>query len=69
MAELDSDLSKLMKEKRSIIDNAELKPGFTKKMVYDNENILKRYSEFPKQFGKLFKGAPVRTTQDLHGNT
>lgn len=69
MAELDRDLSKLMKEKWSIIDNAELKPGFTKKVVYDNENILKRYSDFPKQFGKLFKGATVRTTQDLHGNT
>ena len=48
-----------------------LKPGITKKIVYDKqyESILKRYSDFPKQFGKLFKGAPVRTTQDLHGNT
>ena len=46
-----------------------LKPGITKKTTYDYEDILRKYTEFPKQFKKLFKGADVRTVTDLKGNT
>lgn len=46
-----------------------LKPGIERKKVYENEDILRRYSEFPKQFRKLFKGADVRTVTDSNGNT
>ena len=46
-----------------------LKPGITKKTTYDYEDILRKYTEFPKQYKKLFKGADVRTVADSKGNT
>ncbi len=46
-----------------------LKPGITKKTIYDYEDILRKYTEFPKQYKKLFKGADVRTVTDPKGNT
>lgn len=47
----------------------ELKPGYTSKVIYDYEDILKKYSEFPKQYKKLYKDADVRTVTDSKGNT
>ena len=46
-----------------------LKPGITKKIVYDYEDILRKYSDFPRQYKKLFKGADVRVVTDPKGNT
>lgn len=46
-----------------------LKPGITKKTVYDYEDILRKYAEFPKQYKKLYKNADVRTVTDPKGNT
>ena len=46
-----------------------LRPGITKKTVYDYEDILRKYTEFPKQYQKLYKGADVRTVTDPQGNT
>ena len=48
---------------------AKLKHGITKKTVYDYEDILRKYTEFPKQYQKLFNGADVRTVTDPKGNT
>lgn len=48
---------------------AELRPGITKKTVYDYEDILRKYTEFPKQYQKLYKGSDVRTITDSKGNT
>ena len=43
----------------------------TKKLTYapEHETVLKRYSDFPKQYGKLFKGSSVRNVTDPKGNT
>lgn len=46
-----------------------LKPGITKKKVYEYENILKKYTDFPKQYQKLYKGAEVRIVLDPKGNS
>ena len=46
-----------------------LKPGITKKEVFDYEDILKKYSDFPKQFKKLFKNQDVRNVTDTKGNS
>lgn len=35
----------------------------------EHQTILKKYSEFPKMFGKLFKGQQVRNVTDKLGNT
>lgn len=48
---------------------AKLRPGIIKKTVYDYEDILRKYTEFPKQFKKLYKNADVRTVTDPKGNT
>lgn len=46
-----------------------IKPGLEKKTVYDYEDILRKYTEFPKQYKKLFKGADARIVTDPKGNT
>ena len=48
---------------------AKLRPGITKKTVYDHEDILRKYTEFPKQYKKLYKNADVRIVTDPKGNT
>ena len=48
---------------------AKLRPGITKKTVYDYEDILRKYTEFPKRYQKLYKGADVRMVTDPKGNT
>lgn len=62
---------KLTNEKLNILRDNEprLRDGITKKIVYDHENILRRYTEFPNQYKKLFKGADIRTVTDPKGNT
>lgn len=35
----------------------------------EHQTILKKYSDFPKMFNKLFKGQEVRTVTDSKGNT
>ena len=46
-----------------------LLPGIKEKKVYDYEDILRRYSDFPKQYRKLYKNADIRTVTDPKGNT
>lgn len=64
VAEINRRLSDIVKE-----NEPSPLPGITKKTVYDYEDILKRYEEFPKQYKKLFKGSDVRTVTDSKGNT
>lgn len=35
----------------------------------DQETVLNHYSNFPNEYGKIFKGAEVRTVKDSKGNT
>ena len=35
----------------------------------EHQTILKKYADFPRMFGKLFKGQEVRTITDPKGNT
>lgn len=37
--------------------------------IPEHQTILKKYADFPKMFGKLFKGQEVRTVTDPKGNT
>ena len=64
------DIVNLITERNKLLNNEpRLKPGITKKTVYDYEDILRKYTEFPKQYKKLFRGADVRTVTDPKGNT
>ena len=47
----------------------QLKKGLIEKKEYAYEDILRKYTEFPKQYQKLFKGADVRTVAESKGNT
>lgn len=47
----------------------QLKKGLIEKKEYSYEDILRKYTEFPKQFKKLYKNAEVRTVTDPKGNT
>lgn len=65
-----AEYSNLLGERMRLLQGeAKLKPGITKKTVYDYEDILRKYTEFPKQYQKLFKGADVRIVTDPKGNT
>jgi hypothetical protein len=66
MAEYSSLLGERM---RLLQGEAKLKPGITKKTVYDYEDILRKYTEFPRQYKKLYKNADVRIVTDPNGNT
>ena len=60
---LDNEISRLEAKQNKLL------PGITKKTFYDYEDILRKYTEFPKQYQKLFRGANVRTVTDPKGNT
>ena len=47
----------------------QLKKGLIEKKEYTYEDILRKYTEFPKQFKKLYKNADVRIVTDAKGNT
>lgn len=48
-----------------------LKPGYRieERFLGDFNPIFRRYADFPKQYGKLFKGSQVRNVTDSKGNT
>ncbi len=46
-----------------------IKKHLIPKKVYSHEDILKKYTAFPKQYQKLYKNADVRTVTDSKGNT
>ena len=63
---------KLFDEHRDIIDSFKLNPEPIQKLEYSpqHQTILKKYSDFTKQFQKLFgKQTPIRTVTDAKGNT
>ena len=61
-------LNQRMKELKSIKPYVD--PSIKKEVKYMHEDdILRKYNEFPKQFKKLYKGADVRTVTDPKGNT
>jgi hypothetical protein len=68
---ISNDLAEAHISRNSIISENEpkLAKGYSKKVVYDHEDILRKYTEFPKQFKKLYKNADVRTVTDAKGNT
>lgn len=68
-AEMNEYTSLLGERMRLLQGEAKLKPGITKKTVYDYEDILRKYTDFPKQYKKLYKGADVRIVTDPKGNT
>ena len=61
-------LNQRMKELKSI--EPYIDPSIKKEVKYMHEDdILRKYNEFPKQFKKLYKGADVRVVTDPKGNT
>ena len=75
-----NEVKELIEKRESLLDQLnkftlqnprKLRPGFSeiKKYAPEHETILKKYSEFPKQFKKLYKDADVRTVTDSKGNT
>lgn len=68
-AEMNEYTSLIGERMRLLQGEAKLKPGVTKKTVYDYEDILRKYTEFPKQYKKLYKNADVRIVTDPKGNT
>lgn len=61
-------LNQRMKELKSIKPYVD--PSIKKEVKFMHEDdILRKYNEFPKQFKKLYKNADVRTVTDPKGNT
>ncbi len=61
-------LNHRMKELKSIKPHVD--PSIKKEVRYMHEDdILRKYNEFPKQFKKLYKNADVRIVTDPKGNT
>ena len=55
---------------KELVDSPQiLSTDLIEKKTYSHEDILRKYTEFPKQYQKLFKGAGVRTVTDPKGNT
>lgn len=68
---ISNDLREAQSSRNNIINKNEpkLAKGYSKKTVYDYEDILRKYTEFPKQYQKLYKNADVRIVTDSNGNT
>ena len=56
-------------QKELLKSEKHLRKDVTGKTEYSHEDILRKYTEFPKQFKKLYKNADVRIVTDPKGNT
>ena len=63
LIDMENEIDFMLKPERN------LRADVTPVKKYEHENILKKYSDFPKQYKKLYKNADVRTVTDSKGNT